>query len=381
MHDSRVLIVGAGPVGLALALMLAKRSVPSTLVDARTLESAQADRRLLALSRGTVDLLAPLVALPAAAVAPIGAVIVSSAGEFGRVTIGAEDLGPRPLGVTIRYGDLLGPLAAACAASALIEVQRPCRVVDVAQKPAQVQVTTDGGATHQVPLLVNAEGSVTPGAPATQRAVVADVVVDGPPPGHAYERFTREGPLALLPLPGGGTSSGRTMALVWCMPAGTAQRRMALTEPEFRSELQQAFGQRNGRIVSVGARAGYDLHPQARDAVREHRVVWIGNAAQTLHPVAGQGLNLGMRDASQLADLVGQAMAQQRELASVLGDYAEQRRLDRTAIRSVTRSLPALFTTRAEPVALGRSLALAVLNVLPDARRQFARLLMFGVRN
>ncbi len=105
--NARVLIAGAGPVGMAFALMLARRRVDCEVIDARTLEAARGDRRLLALSRGTVELLAPLVQLPSAVTAPIRSVVVSSAGEFGRVVIGPDDLGPRPLGVTIRYGDLL----------------------------------------------------------------------------------------------------------------------------------------------------------------------------------------------------------------------------------------------------------------------------------
>jgi 2-polyprenyl-6-methoxyphenol hydroxylase-like FAD-dependent oxidoreductase len=115
-----VVIVGGGPVGLALALMLAHWKVPSEVIDARTLEAAQGDRRLLALSRGTLQLLRPLVTLPPPLTAPIRTVFVSSAGEFGRVVLGNDDGGEGPLGVTIRYGDLLVPLAEACSRSSLV---------------------------------------------------------------------------------------------------------------------------------------------------------------------------------------------------------------------------------------------------------------------
>ena len=377
---SRILIVGGGPVGLSLALMLARRRIASEVIDARTVESARTDRRLLALSRGTLELLAPLVQLPPQATAPIRSVFGSSMGEFGRVVIGEADLGARPLGLTVRYGDLLTPLAQACAASEHVSVTRPARVTDVAQRPDAVTARLDDGSERAAALLVNAEGTAAPGTEAAQVALVADVVVDGPSAGDAFERFTREGPLALLPLPGAAAGAGRSMSLVWCMPAAVAERRLQLDDDGFAGELQQAFGARSGRILRVAPRTRYPLHEQARAVLREHRMVWIGNAAQTLHPVAGQGLNLGMRDAVQLADDIAQALAAGRDPVTMLDAYERRRRSDRAAIVGLTRRAPWLFATRAAPVAIGRSLALTALSAVPDLRRQFARLLMFGVR-
>jgi 2-octaprenyl-6-methoxyphenol hydroxylase len=376
-----VVIVGGGPVGLALALMLAHWKVPSEVIDARTLEAAQGDRRLLALSRGTLQLLRPLVTLPPPLTAPIRTVFVSSAGEFGRVVLGNDDGGEGPLGVTIRYGDLLVPLAEACSRSSLVTISRPCRVVEIRQQPAQAVVRFDDGATLETQIVVNAEGLAAQSAAVApaQYALLADVTVQGPDPGSAFERFTRDGPLALLPLPG-AAEGGRSMGLVWCMPPDLAARRLALSDREFAAELQRAFGARNSKFVRVGPRARVPLHQQARSSLREHRVVYLGNAAQTLHPVAGQGLNLGMRDCASLADCLGQALAEQRDLVTALGGYDRARSVDRAAILALTRNAPALFSTRAAPVAFGRSFALTALSVFPDLRRQFARLLMFGVR-
>ena len=137
MSRLSVMIVGGGPVGLTLALLLARVQIHSEVIDARTLEAARADRRLLALSRGSVELLDPVVSLPSAVTAPIRTVVVSSAGEFGRVEIGAGELGPRPLGLTVRYGDVLAPLAGACAGNPFIQITRPLRVTDVRQHSAQ----------------------------------------------------------------------------------------------------------------------------------------------------------------------------------------------------------------------------------------------------
>jgi 2-octaprenyl-6-methoxyphenol hydroxylase len=157
-------------------------------------------------------------------------------------------------------------------------------------------------------------------------------------------------------------------------------RRLALADATFVHELQQAFGARNGRIVHLGQRASYPLHPQSRAALREHRIVFVGNAAQTLHPVAGQGLNLGMRDGAQLAEQLARAHAERRDPLTALADYERMRRSDRAAILALTRNAPQLFATRAMPIALGRSVALVALSAVPTLRQQFARLLMFGVR-
>jgi len=396
-----VLIAGGGPAGLALALMLAHRRVHSTVLDARPLEAARADPRLLALSRGTLQMLQPLAKLRPESMAAIRNVVVSSAGEFGRVRIGAEDVAQgavdQPLGATVRYGDLLLPLAEACEASAFVTVRRPCRVLAVRQQPQQVladvvpastaAADADGNATLAASLLVHAEGGADPRAAGgrgdlAQVAVLADVTVSGVAPGCAHERFTRDGPLALLPAPGAPppVSGSCNLSLVWCMPPSQARRRLALADAEFLAELQQAFGVHNGRLLRIGPRGSHALQSHARSALHQHRVVWVGNAAQSLHPVAGQGLNLGLRDCTELAALIGQAFADGHDPATALPAYARRRRADRTTLITLTRNAPALFASRAAPIALGRSLALSALSMIPELRREFARLLMFGVR-
>ncbi|HTN48226.1 MAG TPA: FAD-dependent monooxygenase [Burkholderiaceae bacterium] len=375
-----VLIIGGGPVGLALALLLARREVASIVVDARGVEAARSDRRLLALARGTVDLLRPIIELQVVG-APIRSVIVTSSGEFGRVVITEDDIGVGPLGVTVRYGDLVAPLARACEGDPHVTTMRPCRVQTIEQKPDAAHVTLDDGAKVKAALVVNAEGTaVTPTSTSARVGIVADVTVAGVDAGEAYERFTREGPLALLPLPGPVAADGCQLGLVWCMSASSAERRAALDDRAFMSELQRALGERKKVILRVGPRRSYPLHEQARPTLRAHRSVWIGNAAQTLHPVAGQGLNLGMRDAAQLSGAIAQATVAGRDLADALESYENHRRVDRGAIVALTRRLPGLFATRAAPVSMGRSLGLAALAAVPDLRREFARLLMFGVR-
>lgn len=381
-ESERIAILGGGPIGLACALLLAQRRIGSVVVDARTLEDARRDARLLALSRGTWQILQPLLGEFLPRRAPIRAVHVSSAGEFGATRLSANDFDGTDLGATVLYGDLLEALARAADGARLIESRRPCRALRVEQAPERVRIALDDSVVLEAPLAVHAEGSPTtadggPDASPTQWAVIANVRMRGPQPGSAFERFTRAGPLALLPTPAQmGDATTRTLSLVWCMDDAESARRLALTDETFARELQQAVGARIGRVEGTGARRRYPLTHAWREHVREHRIVALGNAAQTLHPVAGQGFNLGMRDCATLAD----ALATHGDANAALADYAARRRADRNAIAALTRWLPDAFATNFSPIAAMRSAGLVALDLLPSGRRQIAQLLMFGVR-
>lgn len=384
-----VAILGGGPVGLTLALLLAKRSVPSVVFDARSVEQANADRRLLALSLGSLQTLGSLVELPGDAQAPIRTVIVSSVGQFGRAVIGERDVGSEILGGTIRYGDLIAALSAAAEENEFISVRRSLKVLSVRQSPSSVQIELQGEPPFTAPLAISAEGlGSEPVEPPWQSALVADLDVTGIERGTACERFTRDGPLALLPLPtrtasgakSGANSGAHKMALVWCMSNAQADRRSVLTDGALIDELGTQLGERKLRVTSLHARNRFPLHQRARDELVEHRIAYLGNAAQTLHPVAGQGLNLGLRDGVVLAELIGADSAAGNDPMQSLHSYAQSRRADRAAIVALTRTAPAFFATRFAPIALARSIGLTALAVVPNLRREFARLLMFGVR-
>lgn len=372
-----IAILGGGPAGLTCALMLAKSGRASVVFDAQPTGKAHADRRLLALGRGSWQIVRPFLA-PLPPRAPITDVYVSSAGEFGATHIGARDFDGAELGATVYYGDLVAALERAAAATTHIVQRRPLRVVDVQQAPERVRIACEDGASCEASLAINAEGwaahvAAEPADDDAPMALVGDAVVEGPRPGSAFERFTRDGPLALLPSP--GATAARS--LVWCMPPARAQQRLALPAAALRAELQHAIGSRIAVVRSLGTLRGHRLHERVRTEVHRHRCVAIGNAAQTLHPVAGQGFNLALRDCATLVECL---VACANDVPAALAEYASRRRVDRAAIAAVTHWLPQLFATRLAPVAFARTLGLTALDLVPPLRNELAQLLMFGVR-
>ncbi|HUD24975.1 MAG TPA: FAD-dependent monooxygenase [Burkholderiaceae bacterium] len=376
MSRNRVAILGAGPIGLACALLLSARGIGSQLLDARSLEQARQDRRLLALSRGTVQLLTGLLGGDFAPMARILDVHVSSAGQFGATRLTSRDFGGNALGATVWYADLVQALARAAQADPDIVVRRPCRVVALEQRLDSVLLRLDSAEPIEATIAINAEGSPAGGDGAAAVALLCEVDVQGLAPDTAVERFTREGPLALLPVPDAATAGDRK-SMIWCLDRTIAQQRMALGEDEFARKIQATLGPRSGRVACVGPRSQFPLSPQNRPRLREHRLVHIGNAAQSLHPVAGQGFNLGMRDCVCLADCLARTP---RDPVSALSRYESTRKTDRVAISYLTGALPGLFAARGAPIAIARSIALTALDLAGPARRTLSSVLMFGVR-
>ena len=383
----RAIVIGGGPIGLLCALLLARRGISCVVIDARPLEQARRDARLLALSRGTWELLAPVLGTDLPPRAPIREVHVSSAGDFGATRIAASDFDGADLGATVLYGDLLAALAASVAAQPAIEILRPVAASEVRQRPDAVEVLLEDGTTVAGDLAIHAEGlalaaTARAGSAGDAWALLADVRLnparDDLPAGAAFERFTRCGPLALLPTPRSfGIGAGRVLSLVWCMDGAEATRRSEMPDDALLGELQAAVGMRIGEVTAIGPRRAVALPQRRRERLHQHRVVALGNAAQTLHPVAGQGFNLGVRDCFTLADELGGSST----VTEALARYARRRQADRTAITALTGGLPALFSSRFAPLAVARGLGLALLDTAAPLRRQLAQLLLFGVRS
>jgi 2-octaprenyl-6-methoxyphenol hydroxylase len=400
MKTLRIAVIGAGPVGLALSL-LAARQLPGaqiTLFDARPADrDVSADPRTLALSLGSIQLLERLEAWDGAHAQPIREVWVSQQspvlavpGWLGepKVHLSAIDMAVPMLGAVQSYGALVAPMQRAWAT---IAAREPARLTSRfgtavnALKDLAGGVEVDAGVAEAFDVAVVAEGGVFGEQKALadlasdyrQNAWVGTVALDGGRPGLAVERFTRHGPAALLPLHGGNRS-----ALVWCVPRdddpvsdlGDAQR-VAV--------LNTIFEPGVGRITSVSPLKCFALGLAAQRSLVRGRQVRIGNAAQTLHPVAGQGLNLGLRDAFALANALRDASDRSRSspgLDAALSRVAWQRAPDRWALIATTDFLARSFTWNAPGIDTLRGVGLAVLDKLPWVKDSLARQMMFGQR-
>ena len=339
-----VLIRGAGPVGCVAALALRGSH------EVRVLESGTTTPafRPIVLSYASRLILERVGAWEALAATTIETIHVSQAGAFGRTTLNGADAGVPALGYVVEYADLVAILR-----------QRAADRITNEELPARCVVHAEG---------CSPQASVKRYA---QDALVALVEVSPASGPAAFERVTREGPRALLPF------AGRD-ALVWSLPPEKARRLAAAPEADFLRELNDAAGTRPGTATGVEARAVQPLALRVRHARIGEREVYIGNAAQTLHPVAGQGLNLGLRDAWDLAQIMRAAPAGDPGAAATLERFAARRRLDAGAAIRATDLLAGIFLGASPIAAAARGAALTALDIFPAPRRFFARRMIFG---
>jgi 2-octaprenyl-6-methoxyphenol hydroxylase len=343
-----ICIRGGGPVGRVLALLLHSAGRKICLVEKKSLPG-KTQFRPIALSHASRLILERICIWDMLRATPIQTIHISQQGAFGRVCLEAADAGVPALGYVVKYEVLLDVLSN-----------------QVGEKG--VPVRTEAG---DALLVVHAEGAAEAQEqkPYGQEAIVA-LVTSRPVAAHtAWERFTPEGPLALLPL-------GARHGAVWGMRPERAQALCEAPEADFLKALAGAFGRRAGEFVAVGERSRVPLALRVRPSRVGERQAYIGNAAQMLHPVAGQGLNLGLRDAWDLAQVLH--AAQDPGDARVLERFAAMRRLDATGSIRMTDFLAGAFLGANPLAGLLRGFGLTALDICLPARRFFARRMIYG---
>lgn len=382
-----VVIVGAGPVGATLALALADGALDVVSLDARAPNTLTRGDRSLALSHGARLIFDRLgvwseVAAAPGAVTAITAIDVSQRGGFGTARLDAHEHGVPALGYVVSYRALQAALDAGLARAGLA-VDHGVNVTKVDATPAYARIRgeRDGAACEwkaRVAAIADGGGDIVAGNRRhrhdyRQVALVAKLWRDEPHGGVAFERFTPEGPMALLP-------EGDHYGLVWTTTPEQGAVLVAMPDHEFLAALGARFGARVGGFAKSEDRRTFPLALEFADAVVGARTVLLGNAAQALHPVAGQGFNLGVRDAYELAQAFLATPRDRLGAADGLAGYARRRLGDRWAGIALTHGLLNVFDGDATLLRWPRGLALTLLDALPPLKRIFTRAMLYGIR-
>ncbi len=372
-----VAVVGAGPVGAALAALAAAPGLSIEVFEARPAPSGEG--RILALSHASRVLLEDAGAWPSSHSTPITSIHISQKGGPGRTLLDAAEQRLPALGYTVAYGALEEALARSLDARGIaIRYGESCESIALDAEAATVRFAS--GREIEARLLVLADGGANaatiPGIAFSgkdygQHAVIGTVRADRAHGHRAYERFTPQGPVALLPV-------GEHYAFVLTAAPDEARRLLALDEEAFLAELQMQFGDRAGRFVSVSGRAAFALRLRAVNVPVALRTAIVGNAAQALHPIAGQGLNLGLRDAAALAAAIGTSSAGAIGGAAMLDAYRRSRSRDASRGIAFTDFLATMFADTRRLPTWGRGLALTALDLFPPARRALAARMIHG---
>ncbi|WP_298624299.1 2-octaprenyl-6-methoxyphenyl hydroxylase [uncultured Legionella sp.] len=369
-----ILIIGGGLAGATLMLALRSLGYSTLLIesrpfsdkvnpdfDARSIALSPASRRILSML-GVWDILTKHAT-------DIDMIHVSDQYRFGVSRLHGEKQNPlgyviemqyinRALHQLLEQDDLMAP-----ATLKSLDLQTSTATVSTesgdVQIKAQLIVAADGAESAVRKLCGLPMNSKSYG----QHALVANIGLVKPHAHKAFERFTAHGPLALLPM------QDNRMSMVWAMTPEQADKLMALPDGDFIKELQQAFGYRLGRFAKIGKRFSYPLKQVLMPQQTCWPVVFVGNAAHTLHPVAGQGFNLGLRDVATLA----QCIAEYGLNADMLDEYLQLRRHDQQVITRLTDGLIHLFTSRIPGVGLARNLGLIALDNIPALKNLLAR--------
>lgn len=401
---SDIVIAGGGMVGISLALQLCAvlpQEISILLVESFPFPEPDKDpvaqyhpsfdARSTALSFSSRVIYEQLGAwaLLQERCCPIERIHVSTLGRFGSTLLSAQEQGWEALGYVAENAWLGNALIKSLYAQKRVTVRSPASIVGAVPAMGSLQLTVvDKGAEgHEIldtDLLLVADGAesslrqqlgvAVDSKAYEQHALIANIETDQPHTGLAFERFTDEGPLAMLPLLPGPEGENRS-ALVWTLPTGRVENLLGCTQEDFLGELQKRFGYRLGRLLKAGERSSYPLSlVQAGEQVRQNVVV-MGNAAHALHPVAGQGFNLSLRDIVQLGNTLAEGHAQGNALGdlAVLERYQTRQAADQENTIGFSDRVPGLFMQADPLLGLGRDLALAGLDIFPPLKEAFIR--------
>ena len=370
-----VVIVGGGLVGASLAIALAPSGKRVALIEAAAPPKSQPswDEREIALNvvsqriysgLGVWERLAPEAS-------PILATHISERGRFGVARFTAEEAGEEALGWNVPVRALGAVLWRKLGELPNVTLICPAKVAGLGDATLRLE----DGSTVAARLIVACDGAQSAirkalgiGVQETdyhQMAIVGAVRPQRSHQGIAYERFMPDGPIALIPKP------SHRCGLIWTVPTEKSEAMLNLSDEEFLAQLQDAFGQRLGKFLEVGRRNRYPLTRVLSDALTAPRVIFAGNAAQTLHPIAAQGFNLGLRDVATVAELV--AGAADPGAPEVLADYESRRASERGRVSDFTDGLVRLFSNSIPGLAGARHWGLLALDLLPPVKRAVMR--------
>ncbi len=388
-NDYDIIIAGGGMIGTCLALALAPLKLRVAVVEPvqrAAAEQPSFDDRSTALSRSTQRMFEAMGLWPevVAASTPIHHIHVSDQGRFGFSHIDAEEQKVEALGYVVINRVLGEVLQSRIGKTAELDWISPARIVAIRPDDDTQHVTVEAQGQKrelQCRLLVAADGANSSvrdmiGISAKkmdyeQMAVVGNLLPQKPMNNTAYERFTPDGPMAMLPV------ADDRAAFVWTLPPDTAREVLQLSDSEFTQRLRRAFGGRLGEFSKVGKRTAYPLSLSKASGLIAHRSVLVGNAAHGLHPVAAQGFNLGMRDVAALCDCLFDDLQVNPEFDPgspiILNKFADWRRVDQGKVMHFTDNLVRLFASPRKPVAMLRNIGMLGFDFVPGVRRLFAR--------
>ncbi|HUC60612.1 MAG TPA: UbiH/UbiF/VisC/COQ6 family ubiquinone biosynthesis hydroxylase [Alphaproteobacteria bacterium] len=383
---ARVLIVGGGMVGATLGTALAGAGVETILLDREAPQNQRApsfDGRASAIAWGSARALSGIGVWDgpglAAHAEPIREIRVSDGPSLLHLHYRGDEVADHPLGFMVENRDIRAVLGRALETRDAATLIAPAELASLECHESGVRARLADGTEIAAELAVSAEGRNArlrreAGIAVTewsypQTGIVATVEHERPHEGVAHERFLEPGPFAMLPLQGNRSS------IVWTEHRALAPELLALDDDAFAAELERRFGPSLGRLDVRGPRWSYPLALLHAERYIDRRLVLVGDAAHSIHPIAGQGLNLGLRDVAALAEILVDAHRLGRDLgdADLLERYQRWRRFDNVALMVATDALNRLFSTGAPLVRLARDLGLAAVNELPPLKRFFMR--------